>query len=54
MDASQSDYAVYRQLVSQLMCDEEQLPSLPTLTLEIRRALAMPEVSMARLSKLVG
>ena len=35
-----SDYAIYRQLVSQLLAGEEQLPSLPSITLEIRRALS--------------
>lgn len=53
-NATGADYSIYRQLVSQLMSDEEQLPSLPMLTLEIRRALAMPEVSMARLLGLIG
>ncbi|MEX6502926.1 HDOD domain-containing protein [Pseudomonas zhanjiangensis] len=54
MDELQSDYSVYRQVVSQLLNDQEQLPSLPMLTLEIRRALATPEVSMARLHGLIG
>lgn len=54
MDATQSDYSIYRQLVTQLMNDQEQLPSLPMLTLEIRRALARPEVSMALLVSLIG
>lgn len=49
-----SDYSIYRQLVTELMSDEEQLPSLPMLTLEIRQALAMPEVSMARLIGLIS
>jgi HD-like signal output (HDOD) protein len=54
MDATQSDYSIYRQLVTQLMNDQEQLPSLPMLTLEIRRALARPEVSMALLVSLIS
>ncbi|MBS7664350.1 HDOD domain-containing protein [Pseudomonas lalucatii] len=54
MQTTASDYSIYRQLVAQLMSDEEQLPSLPMLTLEIRRALAMPEVSMSRLVALIG
>ena len=54
MDELQSDYAVYRQVVSQLLHDQEQLPSLPMLTLEIRRALAAPEVSMSHLLALIG
>lgn len=54
MDELQSDYSVYRQVVSQLLHDQEQLPSLPMLTLEIRRALATPEVSIHRLLGLIG
>jgi HD-like signal output (HDOD) protein len=49
-----SDYAIYRQVVSQLMSGEEQLPSLPAITLEIRRALADPEVSLAQLNRLIS
>ncbi|MDM8349105.1 HDOD domain-containing protein [Pseudomonas sp. sp1636] len=54
METTQSDYSIYRQVVTQLINDREQLPSLPTLTLEIRRALAEPEVSMTRLIGLIG
>jgi HD-like signal output (HDOD) protein len=49
-----SDYAIYRQVVSQLMSGEEQLPSLPAITLEIRRALSDPEVSLAQLNRLIS
>ena len=38
MVAEASDYSIYRRVVSQLMQGQEQLPSLPTLTLDIRRA----------------
>jgi HD-like signal output (HDOD) protein len=54
VDEIQLDYSVYRRVVSQLLHDQEQLPSLPMLTLEIRRALATPEVSMSRLLALIG
>lgn len=54
MSVAISGYARYRQVVSQLMSGEEQLPSLPTLTLEIRRALRSSEVSMEVLSRLIG
>lgn len=40
MVAEASDYSIYRRVVSQLMQGQEQLPSLPTLTLDIRRALS--------------
>lgn len=54
METTQSDYSIYRQVVTQLMNDQEQLPSLPMLTLEIRRALARPEVSMPQLVSLIS
>lgn len=49
-----SDYAIYRQVVTQLMSGEEQLPSLPTITLEIRRALSNPDVTLVQLSRLIS
>ncbi|MES2821032.1 MAG: HDOD domain-containing protein [Pseudomonadota bacterium] len=52
--AVRTEYSIYRGLVSQLMCGEEQLPSLPTLTLDIRRALSAPEVSLSLLAGLIG
>ncbi|RJG12424.1 HDOD domain-containing protein [Pseudomonas cavernicola] len=54
MDAEQTGYARYRQVVSQLMCGDEQLPSLPVITLEIRRSLRSPEVSLGTLSGLIS
>ena len=54
MSAVLSGYARYRQVVSQLMSGEEQLPSLPALTLEIRRALRSPDISLEALSKLIS
>lgn len=49
-----SDYAIYRQLVSQLLAGEEQLPSLPSITLEIRRALSQGQASLAELARLIS
>ncbi|HLA30768.1 MAG TPA: HDOD domain-containing protein [Pseudomonas sp.] len=49
-----SEYSIYRRVVSQLMQGEEQLPSLPTITLDIRRALGDPQVSMSALVRLVS
>ncbi len=54
MSEAASDYAIYRQVVTQLMSGEEQLPSLPSITLEIRRALSNPEVTLTQLSRLIG
>ena len=49
-----SDYSIYRQVVSQLMQGQEQLPSLPTLTLDIRRALSDEQVTVPALVRLVS
>lgn len=49
-----SDYSIYRRVVSQLMQGQEQLPSLPALTLDIRRALSDGQVGMAALARLVS
>lgn len=49
-----TDYAIYRQVVNQLMSGEEQLPSLPAITLEIRRALSNPEVTLTQLNRLIS
>ncbi|QLC72768.1 HDOD domain-containing protein [Pseudomonas sp. LPB0260] len=54
METLQSDYSVYRDLIAQLMSDQEQLPSLPSLTWKIRRALAEPEVSISQLVELIS
>lgn len=54
MVAETSDYSIYRRVVSQLMQGQEQLPSLPTLTLDIRRALSDGQVNMGVLARLVS
>jgi HD-like signal output (HDOD) protein len=48
-----ADYAVYRQVISQVINDEEQLPSLPSLTLQLRAALRDPSCSQSRLSQMI-
>jgi HD-like signal output (HDOD) protein len=50
---AQTDYSVYRDVVNQLMSGNEQLPSLPSITFEIRRALEQPDISFSSLSKLI-
>lgn len=47
------DYAIYRQVISQVINDEEQLPSLPSLTLQLRAALRDPSCSQTRLSQMI-
>jgi HD-like signal output (HDOD) protein len=54
LSAVESDYSIYRKVVTQLMNGEEQLPSLPMITLDIRRALADPNVSVARLKQVIS
>jgi HD-like signal output (HDOD) protein len=54
LSAAESDYSVYRKVVTQLMNGEEQLPSLPMITLDIRRALADPNVTVAKLKQLIS
>ena len=54
MQSEASDYSIYRRVVSQLMQGEEQLPSLPTITLDIRRALGDPNISRNTLVRLIS
>lgn len=54
MQPAQTDYSVYRDVVNQLMSGNEQLPSLPSITFEIRRALEQPDISFLSLSKLIA
>jgi HD-like signal output (HDOD) protein len=54
LQAEKSHYSIYRQLVTQLLHDQEQLPSLPMITLEVRRALNDDNVSIATLVRLIG
>ncbi len=54
MGIESSDYSIYRRVVSQLMNGEEQLPSLPMLTLDIRRALSDADVRLPALVRLIG
>lgn len=54
MRTTQTDYSVYRDVVSQLMSGNEQLPSLPNITFEIRRALEKTDLSLLSLSKLIA
>lgn len=47
------DYAVYRRVIDDLMSGEEQLPSLPTITFEIRQAMEKSSLSMQELANLL-
>lgn len=52
MQAS-NHYQVYKAVVQKLINNEEQLPSLPSITLKIRRALKDPNITIDVISKLV-
>lgn len=54
VDVVNADYASYSSVVSRLQADPELLPNLPEITIEIRAALARPDVSIASLSKLLS
>lgn len=54
MVAPQSDYTIYREVVAQLMNGQEELPGLPSITLDIRNALARPDISILALCKLIA
>ncbi|MGH1486191.1 MAG: HDOD domain-containing protein [Cellvibrionaceae bacterium] len=46
-------YSVYKTVVQKLINDEEQLPSLPSITLKIRQAIANPNSDHAVIGKLI-
>jgi HD-like signal output (HDOD) protein len=52
--AEQSHYSIYRRLVTQLLHDQEQLPSLPAITLQIRRALSDDNLNINSLVGLIS
>ena len=46
------EYAIYRQVISQVMNNQEQLPSLPSITLQLRAALRDPDCTHGRLTQM--
>lgn len=54
MAVAHADYSVYREVIAQLMSGNEQLPSLPSITFEIRRSLEQPGISFLALSKVIA
>ncbi len=50
----QTDYSVYRSVINNLLSGSEQLPSLPSITFEIRKAMGQQDLSMVELSKLLA
>ncbi|WP_163834389.1 HDOD domain-containing protein [Spartinivicinus ruber] len=47
------DYAIYRTVIEQVLREEEQLPSLPTITMKIRTALNQPSTTNKQLAQLI-
>lgn len=54
MQSAQPAYSVYRSVISDLLNGKEQLPSLPMITFEIRKAIEQQDVSMLELSKILA
>jgi HD-like signal output (HDOD) protein len=48
------NYNIYSIVINQVMRDQEQLPSLPSLTLKIRTAVADPDVCHKALAELIS
>ncbi|UTA48954.1 HDOD domain-containing protein [Simiduia sp. 21SJ11W-1] len=53
MPANNPEFAIYSNVIQQVMKGEEQLPSLPAITLRIRKALANPLTSHNQLANLL-
>lgn len=47
-------YAVYRTVIKHVLSDSERLPSLPTITLRIRKAISDPNATAQSLAQLIG
>lgn len=51
---SKKEFYIYQEAIQKLQNNEDQLPSLPTITLEIRKATANPHTNFAQLSALIA
>lgn len=47
-------YAVYRTVIKQVLSDSERLPSLPSITLDIRKAINEPSTSAHSLAQMIA
>jgi HD-like signal output (HDOD) protein len=52
--SSNNSFSIYRTSIEQVMRGQERLPSLPTITLKIRRAAADPNTTIQNLSDMIG
>lgn len=50
---SPSNYAIYRDVISRLLEQPDQLPSLPALTIEVRKATTNPNTTYLELANLI-
>ncbi len=48
------EFRIYQEAIEKMQTNEDQLPSLPTITLEIRNATGNPNVSMTHLTTLIA
>ncbi len=48
------EFHIYQEAIERMQTHEDQLPSLPTITLEIRNATANPHVNTSQLSALIA
>jgi HD-like signal output (HDOD) protein len=51
---SQQEFYIYQDAIEKMQSNEDQLPSLPTITLEIRNATSNPNISATHLSTLIA
>jgi HD-like signal output (HDOD) protein len=54
VDAVNSAYTNYQDTIAELLASEDALPTLPTITLDIRHALLRQDISVTSLSKLIS
>lgn len=49
-----TDYAVYRVVIEEVLAGQEQMPSLPTITLKIRQAVSDPDITHKKIADLIS
>lgn len=48
-----NDYQIYKAAVQKVIADEEQLPSLPSITLKIRQQVSLPNTDYTQIARLI-
>lgn len=54
VSAQPADYGVYKAVIADIMAGKEELPSLPKITFDIRRAMADKDLSLQDLSQILA